>query len=739
MPPSRSESGGLPTEETALDAQDSLHDDEEQGTSDGPAEPPATADKYAKKHWVRLACVPTLSIACNFTIGAPQWTLQSLGTYEQADALSVLCSGPSLLAEYSRNVFQFYRNSPQTFGKECLAGVVVAIMQLPESIAFSYVAGVHPLVGLHSTFILGLVAAMVGGKAAMISGAAGALAVVARVMTADSGPLGHLSVEARRDHLFLAMVFCGVAQIVVGLLGLGRLTRMIPATAMTGFMNGLAIVIFLAQLPAFQVCDQYPLFYSCKEAERLWLPADQARTWITVVLSLVSMAIMFLWPLVPRVGKLLPSPLVSIVVGTVFEHLINRPFIQAPTRTIGETAPIYGTAPLFHAPWETTPSIDWATVLRFGASFAAIGLIESVMTLQAVNEITNTMPTTFAMNQECVAQGIGNFVCGLFGGMGGDTMIGQSTVNIASGARGRLSGIVAAIGVLIIVVAASPAVNLVPIGVLTGILFAIVIKTFNWNTFRTLVRVSRLDAFVILLVTVLAVFTDLAIAVVSGVIVTSLASTWQSGRLIRVDKSFHLSDLVLDADDELSSTDDDGETPPRKAVYQITGSLFFASTRTFLEHFDVANDPDDVFIDLRHSLIADFSAVEAIRVLGSRYHELGKRLHVFKLCDKSEKRLAKHMATIGDVVRMSTEDLLLRDPAARVPPISPALSALSHPEGVVLGDLKLFTVPEPANVDQVETELESMSEIEMVQTHPSPKATAPRRPSEAASAAEASP
>lgn len=611
---------------------------------------------------------------------------ETLRTYERAPALSILRSSPCLLHEFYASSTRYYMAKPWLFGRELLAGVIVAVMQLPESVAFSYVAGVPPSVGLFSSVILGAVAGLGGGKAAMISGCAGALAVIAADMTSNSGSLGHLDMNSRVQHLFTAMTVCGCIQILVGVLGLARFARLIPATAMVGFMNGLAIVIFMAQLTAFQACDGRELFYDCTPEERVWLQLDEGRTWTTVGIALTCTAIMFAWPMVPRVGKVIPAPLVAVVVGAVFEHFINRPFIKAPTRLISETAPISGSLPTFSIPWAPLQNAEIGEIFRFGAVFAAIGLIESVMTLQAINELTNTVPTEFAVSQECVAQGVGNLLSSFLGGMGGDTMIGQSTVNIRSGARGRVSSVTAAIVLLLIVVIASSVVNLVPVAALTGVLFAIVISTFNWNTFRVLFRIPRTEAFTIILVTVLAVIMDLAVAVLAGVAVAAIASSWNTARLVQIS-SHYLPESASGSD-------------VRVKVYTVKGALFFASTRSLVEQFDPVDDPEHVYLDLRGSVISDFSAIDAVHTIGRKYKEAGKHLHVVRLCPRSMRRFGKHGAQ--DVASLHADG-----PAGGDAGLPGPLDYMS------ISKLHVFGIPEAITEDDAEAAFEDDDDVDV--------------------------
>eukprot|EP01006_Ploeotia_vitrea_P045195 TRINITY_DN66919_c6_g1_i1.p1 TRINITY_DN66919_c6_g1~~TRINITY_DN66919_c6_g1_i1.p1 ORF type:complete len:653 (+),score=360.36 TRINITY_DN66919_c6_g1_i1:613-2571(+) len=459
----------------------------------------------------------------------------------------------------------------------------------------------------------------------MISGAAGALAVVMKDLMSVTGPLGALTRAERFEHLLMCVVFIGIFQMVAGMMRLAKFVRLIPHSAMVGFMNGLAIIIFMAQFSAFEKCTKYPQYQQCTEQEREWMTLDQGETWMLLVLVFGTMAIMHFFPKTPKIGKVLPASMVALIIGTAFEHGINRAAIGYDTRTVADTAPIEGGFPQAHFP-DVSGTSHWGTILSYAGSLAAIGLIESVMTLQAVDEITETPPSTFRSNQECVAQGIANLFCGFFGAMGGDAMIGQSTINVMNGARGRLSGMLAGLMMLFIVVVASPVIELVPIGSLTGVLFMVVLHTFNWSTFKLLTKVRKSDAFVIVLVTSLAVLTDLAIAVGAGVAFTALVNSWDSGKVLRaVTRVQHekYTNRVL------------------HKTYYIYGSLFFGSARAFTELFDPKRDPKHVRINFENSLICDFSALAAIYSLQKRYASYDKVLSVEKLSTKSKRQLRR--------------------------------------------------------------------------------------------------
>ena len=576
-------------------------------------------------------------------------------------AKQILTEAPSLLWWYLQKSFHHYRYNMKSLKKETLSGLTVSILQVPESVAFSYVAGVDPISGLHATFFLGLITAAVGGKPGMISGAAGALAVVMKDLMADDGPLEDLNKAERFEHLLMCVVFIGVFQMVASFLLLAKFVRLIPQSAMIGFMNGLAIIIFMAQFTAFQECNKYEEFQQCTEDERTYMSLKKGETWILLVHVFLTMFIMHFFPKVPKIGKMLPASMVALVIGTAFEHGINRSLIGYDTRTVGDTAPIDGDFPKGHLP-DVSGTDHWGVILSYAGSLAAIGLIESVMTLQAVDEITETPPSTLRSNQECFAQGLANLFCGFFGAMGGDAMIGQSTINVINGARGRLSGMIAGIAMLLIVVVASPVIEYVPIGSLTGVLFMVVIHTFNWGTFKLLTKVRKSDAFVIILVTVLAVVTNLAIAVFAGVVFVALVNSWDAGKILKATTA--------------TFTDKHGT---ETKIYRLYGSLFFGSSRTFTTLFNPKNDPEHVIINFENSLICDYSAIAALYALQQRYANYGKRVTIEKLSTKSKNQLRKqgHIAEAVNYNLNSPSFIAMTDP--EIPTFSPLAGPVASP------------------------------------------------------------
>ncbi len=471
---------------------------------------------------------------------------------------------------------------PRRVQIELLAGLTVALALVPEAVAFAFVAGVHPLVGLYAAFIVGLITALVGGRPGMISGATGALAVVMVSLVARHGV----------DYLFATVVLMGIIQIAAGVLRLGKFIRLVPHPVMLGFVNGLAIVIFLAQLGQFQVPGSAETTGHGMAAGQ-WLTGGP----LALMLGLVALTMGVIW-LMPRLTSAVPAPLAGIVVvaGVVMALGLDVP-------RVGNMAPIEGGLPAFHLPAVPLDLETLAIILPYALILAAIGLIESLLTLNLVGDITGTRG---GASQECVAQGTANVVTGFFGGMGGCAMIGQSMINVKSGGRTRLSGLAAALFLLLFIVAAAPLIEQIPLAALVGVMFMVVIGTFAWNSLRILRKVPLADAFVILLVTAVTVAFDLATAVVVGVIVSALAYAWNNARRITADI-------------------DDNETA---RVYRVRGPLFFGSAEGFSELFDVARDPDRVIVDFAASRVVDQSALTAVEAMAARYQAAGKRLEL---------------------------------------------------------------------------------------------------------------
>jgi len=476
--------------------------------------------------------------------------------------------------------------TPRVIKTELLAGLTVALALVPEAVAFAFVAGVPALVGLYAAFIVGLITALFGGRPGMISGATGALAVVMVSLVGEHGI----------EYLFATVVLAGLIQIVVGAMKWGKFIRLVPHPVMLGFVNGLAIVIFLAQLTQFQPKPEpgaevhgHGLNWAGP-----WLPFDQ----IGIMLALIALTMLIIWGL-PKITKIIPAPLAGI--GVVASLVI---FAGIPTPTVGDLDSIAGGLPEFHVPVVPFSLETLQIILPYAVIIAAIGLIESLLTLNLVGEITGQRG---GASRECLAQGAANTVTGFFGGMGGCAMIGQSMINVKSGGRTRLSGTSAALFLLVFILVGAPLIERIPLGALIGVMFMVVIGTFAWNSLRILTKVPRMDAFVIILVTAVTVRFDLATAVVVGVIVSALSFAWKSAR-----------DIHLVERDSISE--------PGAKVYEVHGALFFASTDNFAELFHPENDPETVIVDFAHSRVVDQSALQAIEDLAAKYKAAGKTI-----------------------------------------------------------------------------------------------------------------
>jgi SulP family sulfate permease len=542
------------------------------------------------------------------------------------------------------DTFQFYKANPKMLYKEIISGFAVATMQVPESIAFSFVANVHPLSGLHATFWMALITGIMGGKPGMISGAAGALAVVIRDLTSADGLLDYLTKSEQLKVLYMTVFILGIIQMLFALFRAAKLMRLIPETAMIGFMNGLAIVIFLAQLTVFQKCSKDGViveFSDCATKDLSWMSfnADSTVLSFVIVHVVITMFIMHFFVKIPAItlpkigkifpGKMVPPSLVALIIGTVIEQVLFRNTFDQGTRTVGDTTSVSGSLPSFNfpsdMPWD---SKTVGVMLQMAVTLAAIGGVESVLTLQAVNELTDTVTLVRHNTQELFAQGLANSVCGCFTAMGGDAMIGQSVINILNGARYRVSSTMSGVFILLFVVVLSPLIELLPIATLTATIAAtVVLSTFQWQTFRILRYGKLSDSFVIVLVTVVAVFTNLAIAIIAGVFFSAAVQAWDAGSLI-------------DADVTHKSMKVNGKDTPCKYMH-ITGSLFFGSTKHFISFFNITDDPSVVIVDFGDSMVVDHSAVAAIHGVTHRYRQAGKTVLLTNLNKRSHKVLGR--------------------------------------------------------------------------------------------------
>jgi SulP family sulfate permease len=465
----------------------------------------------------------------------------------------------------------FAKLSPTAARTDVLSGLTVALALVPEAIAFALIAHVSPLTGLYAAFFICLITALFGGRPGMISGATGALAVVMVSIVVQHGV----------EYLFASVVLMGLLQLLFGLLKLGKFIRMVPHPVMLGFVNGLAIVIFLAQFGHFKL-------------DGVWMGCQQLA--IMGGLIALTMAIIYL---LPRVTTLIPSALAAILLVSGLVALLGL-----DTKTVGDMGSIAGGLPAFHVPQVPLTLETLYIVLPYAAILAAIGLIESLLTLNLVDEITDTRGQP---NRESLAQGAANVVAGFFATMGGCAMIGQSMININNGARHRLSGVVAAVFLLGFILFLAPWIEQIPLAALVGLMFVVSQKTFAWGSLQTLRKIPRQDALTVVGVTVITVLTDLAVAVLCGVVFAALVFAWQHAKRMTAR----------------SHTDAQGWK-----VYELDGTLFFASCASFAALFDPKGDPQHVVLEFRHTRVADQSAIEAIDALAARYQQDGKTLHL---------------------------------------------------------------------------------------------------------------
>lgn len=472
--------------------------------------------------------------------------------------------------------------------KNVLAGLTTSFALVPECIAFALVAQLNPLMGLYGACIICALTAIFGGRPGMISGAAGSMAVVIVALVAQHGV----------QYLLATVVLSGILMALFGILRLGKLIRMVPYPVMLGFVNGLAIVIAMAQLEHFR---------QATPQGDVWLQGMPL--YVMGGLVLLTMAIVYV---LPRLTKAVPPALVAILGVGVLSHVLHL-----PTRTLGDLAHIAGGLPALH--WPTVP-LDLATlhiILPYAALMAMVGLLETLLTFNLTDEMTETRGQP---NRECIALGASNVVSGLFGGMGGCAMIGQTMINLSSGGRSRLSGVTAGVMILLFILFLSPLIERIPLAALVGVMFVVAQQTFAWGSLRVLGKVPRNDALVIVAVTVITVFTDLATAVLCGIVIAALNFAWQHAREMRAD---------ID------------DSRPGMRVYLPHGTLFFASATHFQELFQPAADPARVTLDCRHLHMADHSAIAAIEALYARYDKAGKHLQVTQLSARNEALLQR--------------------------------------------------------------------------------------------------
>ncbi len=462
----------------------------------------------------------------------------------------------------------------KSYKTELLSGLTVALALVPEAIAFAFVAGVEPIVGLYAAFFIGFVTSVIGGRPGMISGATGALAVV----------MGELFINhpETKEFLFLMVIIMGIIQIIFGVFKLGKLVRLIPEPVMYGFVNGLAIVIFKAQLKSFENKN------------------FQQITVMLVIILLVMSIIYFL----PKFTKAIPPALAAILISTLVIVILDL-----DTPTVGDIASVKGGLPTFRIPSIPQDITIWKIIIKTSFILASVGLIESLMTLTLIDERTNTRGRS---NKESIAQGFANIITGLFGGMGGCAMIGQSMINIESGGRKRLSGISASIFLLFFILFGSSMIERIPVAALVGVMFMVVLGTFKWETFNVLKKIPKSDALVIIAVSIITVFTDLAVAVFVGIIISALVFAWESAKKIGV-RSYNREDGALE--------------------YDLHGAIFFASSTGFKRLFNFDVPQNEIYIDFKDARVFDHSAIEAVNWLTEEYKKRGKVLHLLHLSE----------------------------------------------------------------------------------------------------------
>ena len=498
-------------------------------------------------------------------------------------------------------MFNLISRSAESVRSDVLSGATVALALVPEAVAFAFVAGLEPMVGLYAAFIMGFVTSLIGGRPGMISGATGATAVVMVSLVAEHGA----------QYLFAAVLISGFFQIGAGVLKLGKYIRMVPHPVMLGFVNGLAIVIFLAQLGQFKMLGA--------DGELQWMQGE-----MLYVMGALIVLTMLIIHFLPKLTTLVPASLVAIVFVTLLVQ-----FFDLPARSVidfvrdmlpadkAANATLEGVLPTFGLPQVPFSLETLYIILPYSLILAAVGLIESLLTLTLIDEITDTRGKG---NRECIGQGVANSLNGVFGGMGGCAMIGQSMININSGGRGRLSGVTAALVLLALILFGAQLIELIPLAALVGVMFMVVLGTFEWSSFRVIRKIPATDAFILILVSGVTVYADLAIAVIVGVIVSALVFAWKHAQHIHVE----------------SYINDEGSK-----VYELRGPLFFGSVANFRELFKPDEDPDDVIIEFQRSRVSDHSGIEALDTLAERYINLGKTLHIRHLSPECVKLLKR--------------------------------------------------------------------------------------------------
>ncbi len=492
------------------------------------------------------------------------------------------------------NLFDF--DQKVNYRTEVLAGFTVAMTMIPESLSFAILAGFPPLMGLYAAFIMGLVTAVFGGRPGMVSGGAGSTVIVLIALMKLHG----------LEYVFAAVAIAGILQIIIGVFKLGKFIRLVPQSVMYGFVNGLAVVIFMAQIHQFKMGEG---------AAATWMTGTHLYTMVGLVLLTIAIVVFL-----PKVTKIIPPALAAIMV--VFALVF---FFHIDTKTVKDIASVSGNLPPFHIPKVPFTLDTLWIVFPYGLIMSCVGLTEGLLTLNLVDEITGNKGNA---NKECVAQGTANLFNGFFFGMGGCPMIAQTLVNLSAGSRARLSGIIASLTILLIILVGAPVIGRLPMAALTGVMIMVAVGTFEWISFRIINKMPKSDVIIGIMVAGITIFLqNLALAVLIGVIISALVFSWESAKRIRARKY----------------VDKNGAKH-----YEIYGPLFFASTTTFLEKFDIQNDPEEVVIDFKDSRVADMSGIEALNKLTERYKNAGKKLHL-KHLSKDCKVLLKNAGDIIDV------------------------------------------------------------------------------------------
>ena len=483
------------------------------------------------------------------------------------------------------NLFNFKQKV--NYKTEILAGLTVAMTMIPESLSFAILAGFEPLVGLYGAFIMGFITSIFGGRPGLISGGAGATVIVLIALMKEFGI----------EYVFAAIALAGIIQILVGVLKLGKFIRLVPQSVMFGFVNGLAIIIFMSQFEQFK---------TVVDGEKVWMTGSP----FFITAGLVALTI-FLVLILPKITKAIPASLLAIVI--VFGIVIG---FNIDTRQVADIASVSGSLPSFHIPTIPFSLETLKIIFPYALVMASVGLTEGLLTLNLVDEMTGTKGNS---NRECVAQGSANILNGFFGGMGGCPMIAQTLVNLSAGARARLAGIVASLTILAIILFGAPIIEKLPLAALTGVMIMVAIGTFEWASLKTFNRMPKSDVIVMVIVTVITVMLhNLALAVLIGVIISALVFAWENAIRIRAKKYIDEAGVKH---------------------YEIFGPLFFASISAFMEKFDVENDPKEVVIDFSESRVTDMSAIEALNNLTEKYNKAGKKLVVRHLSEDCRKLL----------------------------------------------------------------------------------------------------